>query len=244
MVANDGAHDPLFGRNEFGDRVERVRVSTALPNARSLSFTVAGDHVLADDTAREDLGQDAWQGVAAVLWADPAGRRLGVYAVYRHQLEADRERTTDAGVVDLYGELPVAVGAQGHRLQFGLEAAGIEGRTSRSQSYNSTEGLRVESAGVLAQAGAWTPKDRVGLILRGGWASGDGDPDDGVSHDFAFDRDADVGRARSTRRPTPSSPTRPTWATRRTASRTWPRKGRSAGRRSGRRPWSTPRVPA
>jgi hypothetical protein len=42
---------------------------------------------------------------------------------------------------------------------------------------------------VTAQARLSPEGDKLLCVLRGGWASGDGDPDDDQSHDFTFDRD-------------------------------------------------------
>ncbi len=196
MVANDGAHDPYFGRTEFGDRVLRLRLSTAPFKAKGerlpLYLTVAGDRVVADDTARWSEDQSVYQGVGSVLYAPKSGARYGVYEVYRHQTEADDERKTTVWVTDLWAEQPIPL-AGGQALRFGLEAAGIAGDTSRSVTYNARESLKVRSAGLTALASWGTREDRLVTTLRGGWASGDGDPDDDTLHDFAFDRDFDAG---------------------------------------------------
>jgi len=196
MVANDGAHDPVgFGVSEFGDRVLRLRVGTALlgepGEAGPLRVGVAGDRVVEDDTARLDFGQAAWQGIGSVVWVGEDGARYGLYGVYRNQTEADLVRKTEAGVLDLFVSQPLSVGD--NSLTLALEAAGIRGSTSRSTSYNSREGLAIRSAGLAAQARFALPDDVIAATLRGGWASGDGNPDDDTSHDFAFDRDFDVG---------------------------------------------------
>lgn len=198
MVANDGEHDPVgFGTSDFGDRVVRVRFTTA-PLKKGgemypLFISIAGDRVVEDDLARWSDGQDAYQGILSALYADRSGRKLGIYGVYRNQLEADDVRKTEAGVVDVYGNLPLDLGED--RLSLAFEAAVIRGFTSRGNSYNSFEGLKVRSAGLVGQAHyeVGGPEGMVGAMLRGGWASGDGDPDDGYSRDFTFDRDYDVG---------------------------------------------------
>ena len=194
MVANDGAHDPVFGRNDFGDRVARVRVAARpLKGGKTpLTFILAGDRVIEDDTAEWSPfrgGQAAWQGIASVLWT--GDQTLGIYGVYRNQREADGERLTEAGVLDLYADAPVAVGDL--TLRLAAEAAGITGHTSRSQSYNARDGLKLLSAGATGLASLSPEDERWNALLRVGWGSGDGDPDDGASHDFSFDRDFDVG---------------------------------------------------
>lgn len=195
MVANDGAHDPFFGRADFGDRVLRLRLATRLveQDGRALTLVVAGDRVVEDELAEWSPltgGQAAWQGIASVIWGSDAGR-VGLYGVYRHQAEADRERATDAGVIDLYGDVPFGLG--GWTVRAAAEGAAILGRTSRAQSYNARDGLAVASAGLTGLVQVTPPAGPLGAVLRGGWASGDGDPDDGASNDFTFDRDFDVG---------------------------------------------------
>lgn len=195
LVANDGAGDPLFGRSDFGDRVLRFRAGT-MP-ADQLRLVGAVDLVVADDTARLSEDQVAVQGIAALLAGTPATGVGGVYVVVRHQEEdafaeddVDR-RSTDAGVLDLYGDLPLVKGAW--TLRLAGEGAAIVGVTSRSLSYNSRQGLDLASGGVVGRLSLVAPEERMSAQLRAGWASGDGEPDDGVSQAFSFDRDFDVG---------------------------------------------------
>lgn len=211
MLANDGDHDPTFGRTDFGDRVLRVRVG-ARPFQQGtfpLAFSIAGDRVVQDDLARMTAGQVAWQGVAGALYS-PEGVKLGVYGVYRDQVEPvlageDVGRRTRLGVLDVYGELDRGIGPL--RLRVGGEAAGIDGHTNRAETVSSLDGLDVLSAGATGYVGVAATRDlrrvdaHTGVStadvwaakVRGGWASGDGDPDDGRSNDFTFDRDYDAG---------------------------------------------------
>ncbi len=188
MVANDGAHDPLFGRAQFGDRVIRARVA-ASPNGPGTAVTLVGafDRVVSDDAAAMTDGQTAWQGVFAALATEDANQG-GVYMVLRQQTEADGVRQTMAGVLDLYGNVVLA--REGPDVVARAEAAGITGSTSRTRTYEH-ETLQVLSGGALGAVGLadtrWTAD------FWGGWASGDGNPDDGATHDFSFDRDANVG---------------------------------------------------
>ncbi|MSP56424.1 MAG: hypothetical protein EXR69_12595 [Myxococcales bacterium] len=209
MLANDGAHDPEFGRADFGDRVLRVRVATRPFNKGEfpLGFSVAADRVVQDDLVHAGSlrsgGQVAWQGLAAVLLAPKDGNKLGIYGVYRNQLEPvlageTEGRTTRLAVVDIFGQASVPVGAL--QLRVGGEAAEVAGRTTRSESYNSTDGLDLVSGGATGFFGVAAPgapgtqgPDRWSAKVRMGWASGDGDPDDNVSNDFSFDRDYDAG---------------------------------------------------
>ncbi|MEZ4241334.1 MAG: hypothetical protein R3F59_35290 [Myxococcota bacterium] len=94
MLANDGEADPLFGRTDFGDRVLRLRFATRLPDA-PLYFIVAGDRVVADELARWDDDDDAWQGILAALYrgrevVEGHPLELGVYGVARTQRTAER----------------------------------------------------------------------------------------------------------------------------------------------------------
>ncbi len=189
MIANDGAHDPDFGRNDFGDRVLRVRYNTRV--VERLVVVAAADLVVEDDTSMLADSQYAWQLVGAMVWAEPQALRVGIYGVYRDQLEADQERRTQVAVLDGYIESPFHIGRL--NAQAGAEVALISGDTTRSSSYNARNGLAVLSQGALGYLRVADPKERYAGKLRAGFASGDGNPDDGMSRDFTFDRDLDVG---------------------------------------------------
>ncbi len=226
MVANDGNHDAEFGRSDFGDRVLRLRLGTRpfQKGAFPLTLAIAGDRVVQDDLVRAGVfgpaGQVAWQGVLAAAYTPQSGNVFGIYGVYRDQTEPllngeTIARTTRLGVIDGYGEGHVAVGAL--ELRAGGEFAGIRGHTTRTETYNSTDGIAILAHGATGYLGVarsvsgysfglaedlppssnpaklppahdvWSAK------VRAGWASGDADPNDGVSGDFTFDRDYDVG---------------------------------------------------
>ncbi|MDP2315637.1 MAG: hypothetical protein Q8P41_22245 [Pseudomonadota bacterium] len=194
MLANDGAHDPVFGRSDFGDRVIRVRLGTRPVADVPLTVAIAGDRVVADEQATWSPfvgGQAAWQAIATVLWGEPDKARAGLYGVYRNQTEADGLRVTQVGVVDLYGDAPIVL--PGWKLRVAGEAAGIFGSTTRGQSYNARDGLVVQSLGAVGLVEARPDALPASGMLRGGFASGDGNPDDGYSRDFTFDRDLDAG---------------------------------------------------
>jgi hypothetical protein len=192
MLANDGAHDPEFGRSDFGDRVVRLRIATRpIP---TLAVGVAGDRVIDDETATWSPfsgGQEAWQAIGSALWTPEGGARAGIYGVYRAQTEADGLRQTNVGVLDLYGDVPLKIGTV--KLRLAGEAAGIVGTTSRAQSYNARDGLTVGSAAATALVEAVPDALPLRALVRVGWASGDADPDDDRSQEFGFDRDFDVG---------------------------------------------------
>ncbi len=191
MVANDGGHDPGFGRNDLEDRVLRLKAATMLPD-RDLAFVLAADRVVSDDIARWADGQAAYQGIAAVLSGDPGGTHAGLYGVYRRQLELDRRRVTEAVVLDATGAWVSEVA--GLDLRVAGEVALITGTTSRALSYQERSALDLRSMGAtgLAELSGFA-EDRGALALRAGYASGDADSADGQSSDFAFDRNFDVG---------------------------------------------------
>ena len=201
MLSNDGAHEPFFGRNDFGDRVVRLRGTFKPLYARSephpgrdgLMLTVGADWVIDDDNASFSKHQLAFQGLASLVYADAAGKRLGIYTVYRHQRELVEERETNVLVVDAYGDLHVQIWDTGWSARFALEAAAILGTTDRSLSYEERSRLGIAQAGLTGIASLRAPGEKLQFHLRGGWASGDGQPDDEVSHDFTFDRDFDTG---------------------------------------------------
>ena len=201
MLSNSGARTPYFGRNDFGDRVLRGRLtllplrinkSTAShPKAAALSTTFAFDYVIDDEQASLRDKQRALQGSVAVLYNEPDHCRHGLYLVYRHQTEPDG-RTTSAVIIDLlvdqWFDLP-----GGWRLRAAGEGALIGGRTNRAVSWNAPEELSILAGGLTGLAEVRSPNNAFGGTLRAGWASGDRDPDDGVTSDFSFDRDFDAG---------------------------------------------------
>lgn len=189
LVANDGAHDQEFGRVDFGDRVARVRLATQ-PLGADVPFLVAimGDRVLADELARQSEGDEAWQAVAGGLWRGET-EELGLYGVIRRQLN-DEGRFVHAHVADVYGRIERPVG-EDWTLHAAAEAAMILGRTDISRTLQSTDGVRVRSAGAVGRVAA--EHERARGVLRVAVASGDRTPDDDTLADFRFDRDLNVG---------------------------------------------------
>lgn len=194
LLANNGESDPLFGRADFGDRVVRLRatgITSGDNTPRRLFLTAAADLVIDDEIASVSDGQTAVQGIVSALLVE-GEQRLGAYLVGRSQDEAEPGRHTDAGVLDLFATRVIPVGSAGF-LHFAGESAGLLGVTSRTTTYNARDRIGVASLGATAEVG-YTPKDGLlGGLLRAGYASGDADPDDGVTHDFTADRDFGVG---------------------------------------------------
>jgi hypothetical protein len=196
MLANNGANDPFFGRNDFGDRVVRFRF-TGRP-IKPLFITGAFDWVIGDDTSEFASRQLTFQAVGSVVYRDLI-RQAGIYAVYRHQEESDG-RATDVAVIDVYaarwGDLfhdMERTRETGWHLRLAMEGALIIGRTNRALSYNEREALTVLSGGLSGIATLYGPQKRLGFHVRGGLATSDRDGDDGFSSNFTFDRDFDVG---------------------------------------------------
>ena len=199
MLANDGNHDPYFGRNDFGDRVVRIRATgrplyaskDVDPNRNKLLVTGAFDLVVADDFGAIDDGQLAMQGIVSLLYADPGHCMHGVYVVYRHQSEPNDTGTTDAFVLDLYADQTIQL--PGASLRVAGEAALLAGSTSRTLNYNGRDEMQIGSFGVTGLAVLGLLDEALQVHLRAGWGTGDEDPDDEFSRGFAFDRDFDVG---------------------------------------------------
>lgn len=189
MLANDGDHFRLFGQTRFGDRVLRVRATTRLSQI-PLYFSGAVDRVIEDELARWMDGQVANQAIFSVLYRGESGLKVGAYGVARAQYEADDVRSTAARVLDLYADAPFT--GLGMDWRAAVEVAGITGTTNRSMSYNALDELAVRSLGATGRLEA--SRGRAGLLLLGGYASGDGDLDDDTTHDFTFDRDFGVGQ--------------------------------------------------
>jgi hypothetical protein len=192
LVASSGAVDPLFGRVDGGDRVVRARVGTLPVRGDSgvLAVFVAGDLVAADELAHLTRGQRALQGIAGALWQGSGSDDLGIYLVYRDQVEANG-LATRAGVADVFVSVEVPAGSGA--ITVAGEAAGILGHTERAQTYGHPEGASVLSVGAAAHATYAAAEERFSVFLRGTYASGDGAPDDTAVHDFTFDPNHNVG---------------------------------------------------
>ena len=199
MLANDGNHDPYFGRNDFGDRVVRVRATgrplyaakEADPNRDKLLVTGAFDLVVNDDFGAIDDGQLGLQGIVSLLYADPGRAMYGVYVVYRYQAEPNDTGRTDAFVLDLY--LDRTMQLPGASLRVAAEGALLAGTTSRTLNYNGRDQMQIGSFGLTGLAALGLLEERLQIHLRAGWGTGDEDPDDEFSRGFGFDRDFDVG---------------------------------------------------
>jgi hypothetical protein len=200
MLANDGNRDPMFGRNDFGDRVLRVQLASRPfgQGKTPLVIALAGDRVIEDELARwrpfaeeGEQGEAAWQGIASVSWMPKDKPNYGLYGVWRSQTEADDLRTTRIGIIDGYADGTIEL--DGLSLRLAGEAATIFGNTDVLTNYNYKDRLKVRMGGMTGLVEAMPDDFWLGGILRAGWASGDTSQDDETMHDFVFDRDFDAG---------------------------------------------------
>ena len=211
IIANDGDHPSLFGDYYGAAKVERILFATK-PAGRESPFTIAiaGDLVFKD--ANADLTEDerAFQGVLAAFYQDEQDNMIGFYGVYRHQEQESEalpgrefEESLNAWVLDSAGRFNAKIpGTRG--FVFGeYEVVYLFGdtnivRTTAQTRSNEREDIR--SFGAATRLGATTTAgtgdDRWGDFvaqLEWGWASGDADPNDGVTRRFRFDPNHNVG---------------------------------------------------
>jgi len=188
IVANDGDHQPVFGDYRYGDIVERLAFGTK-PFGRTSPFTVAiaGDLVFDDIIAdiRED--ETAWQGVLAAFY-EKGNRTAGVYGVYRTQTNA-LDDDLDVLVLDVYAQWDWPE-PSGGRLFAALEGAYVHGTTSFART---TERPEQNVRQLMAAAQIGRRSDRVDIVLEGGYASGDSNPEDATQSRATMDPDHRVG---------------------------------------------------
>jgi len=201
LLANDGAHEPVFGRADDGDRAVRLRTTfrplmgRAEPgaDAAKLNVSLALDWGIEDDFGSFADRQLILQGIGSVIWNDPDAVTAGVYVVYRHQRELLVDRVTNAAVADGFVRANIPAGDQGHRLDLAVEFAGIAGTTDRTLNYAARDRMIALSGGLLMDGRFALPEDRFALRMRIGLATGDSNPDDVYSSTFAMDRNVDAG---------------------------------------------------
>jgi len=201
ILANDGNQEPLFGRNDLGDRVLRLRFTGRPlyandepgPYANKLLLTGAFDVVFDDEAASLMDGQLAMQGIVSLFLYDPGHCSHGLYVVYRNQREANDEGTTDVVVIDGYADRTIHFGESTTSLRLAVEGAVILGRTSRALTYQAPDELRVASGGIVGVATLGLFDKKLQIHGRAGLSSGDSNADDRWSNGFSFDRNFDAG---------------------------------------------------
>jgi hypothetical protein len=210
ILANDGDHPTLFGDYVDGSKVERILFATRPAGKESpVTLAVAGDVVFEDANARLVDGELAMQGVVAAFYEDTAKNMLGFYAVYRNQRRSvegpteEFDETSDVVVFDSAGRFNAKLpGTPGH--VFGeYEVAYLLGSTSMIRTFEqarSGEKETLRALGAATRIGTVLTSGRgdarwgsVVAMIEWGWATGDANPNDGVTRRFRFDPNHNVG---------------------------------------------------
>ncbi len=173
---------------------------------------------LLGNSPEQPAGDLAGQAVLAVAWREDFAD-IGIYGVYRHQerelvaVLQPYDESLDVGVIDVAGRLRGEVPGTDGYAYVQAEAATVFGRTSYVRSGYVTqlvptgeiEDEKILSFGAAATVGFThvkttgkrpTEGDRWGDFvteLEWGYATGDADPFDGVSHRFTMDTSHNVG---------------------------------------------------
>jgi hypothetical protein len=198
LVANDGETPPPFGDYRFGDLVRRILFATRpFGESSPIAVAVATDWVAWDLVADADrpcrregqshCGDTALQGVLAT-WYEQGDDRLGGYVAYRHQTNYLGD-TLEIFVLDLYGRWH-APEPTGGRLFVAAEGAVITGVTSMTRT---VERPSADVQQLLAAVQIGRTHRELDLVLEGGYASGDSNPEDGVERRATFDPDHRIG---------------------------------------------------
>jgi hypothetical protein len=189
MVANSGNERPVFGDARFGDIVRRLVFATRPAGSDSpFTLAVAGDWVAWDQTADfEARGDLAFQGLLAAYY-EADDDRVGAYVAYRHQTNP-LDDSLEVFVADLFAQLHFAE-PSGGRILTALEIAYIRGTTSYARTVEFPV-QEVEQLMLVARLGR--KEEHVDVILEGGYASGDSNPEDGIQRRATMDPDHRVG---------------------------------------------------
>jgi hypothetical protein len=188
-ISNGGSEPPLFGDYRFGDLVRRVLFATRPAGAESpftlaVAFDWVGWDAVADFERRGDL---ALQGVLAGFY-EQGDDRVGAYVAYRHQTNP-LDDALEVFVGDAYARLYFPE-PSGGRVLAALEAVYIRGTTTyaRTLTHPSQE---LEQFLAVARLGRVHPE--LDVVLEGGFASGDSNPEDGFQRRGTMDPDHRVG---------------------------------------------------
>ncbi len=196
IVANDGSADFDWGGPRFhGDLVDRVIFSTRPFAQRSetwgkLVVGLGGDLVYRDQAADLFDGDNALQGVMALVWSpEGATSRGGVYIVRRQQSDHDGEEL-NVWVLDLHGRLDQRLAESGINLRLEGEVTRVVGSTTISRDLDFPE-RDVRQFGTAAEVALVAP--RWEALVQTGYASGDRNPNDKTVSSFEFDPEYRVG---------------------------------------------------
>lgn len=209
MVANSGNGENTtdFGDARYGDIVDgalfatRPLIGVLGPKsefAQQLAMVVAGELIYRDRFAQLvvknggglQIGDEAVQGVSALIW-DPTDRtRLGFYVARRVQSFAASAGNLHVWVYDGYLRHSQTLEG-GMVLSLEGEAAEIYGGTNHAPNLSALGQTRVSQQGAVLRAGA--AQGQLEAEMEGGYASGDANPFDDQATNFQMNRDFKVG---------------------------------------------------
>jgi len=192
ILANDGAHDQIFGDSLYGDISDRIAFATkpffpAGGIGEDIVVALAGDFVFRDSNSSVYDGDETFQGVLAAFYQKD-DRMLGLYGVYRDQTDT-RGSYLRVWAADLFARWPFEM-AKGVKTDLSFEGALVSGETSIPQTADFPV-QDVRAGGAAAIVGVET--QRIRAEFEFGWASGDANTFDDEQNRFVFDADHNVG---------------------------------------------------
>ena len=187
LIANDGNHEQLFSRVDYGDRVFRTAAVTKPID--KVVVMVGGDWVLEDDIGGYTDGHMAYQGLASAQYMASKDNAVGLLSVYRNQTKIDSGKSLEGMILDVYAKGVQSVG--GVDLYGAVEGVYLHGDHGQISNRMNPDGLKVRSYGAVAELEMRHPTVDVGL--NAGFASGDANPSDEVYSTFSMDRDYNAG---------------------------------------------------
>lgn len=195
--ADDGRWVERLGDPWNGDIVDRARVSVrplrgvAVGPIGDVTLSLGGDYVYQDDLADALSGDAAWRVVGALSY--PADElSLGVYAVYRSQVDDDAD-TLERTTVDLHGRWELPLFLIGAAVRVEGELLFQTGRTDKIRPASSPDGVDLYGLGWVSRAEIAWDCPRIATGLEVGYASGDADPFDDAWRYATLDPDHRVG---------------------------------------------------
>lgn len=203
LLDNDGAdrdESPwveTFGDSWNGDIVDRFvfEIQPAEPFTLSrlseVRFGLGADHVYQDDQASFLDGDSAYR-LFSTLYYPGEEVFAGLMLMYRTQDDRDGDRFEATWI-----DATVRWQAPFYRInaELKIEAEGVIqfGQTDRERPRAAVDGVDILAGGLAARADLAWRCPRVAIGLETGFATGDGDPQDGASRAFTFDPDHRVG---------------------------------------------------
>ena len=187
IIANDGNHEQLFSRVDYGDRVFRTAAITKPMD--KVVVMVGGDWVLEDDIGGYTDGHMAYQGLASAQYIASKDNAVGFLSVYRHQTKMDTDKSLEGMILDVYAKGVQPMG--GVDLYGAVEGVYLHGDHGQISNRMNPDGLAVRSYGAVTQLEVRHPNATIGF--NAGFASGDANSSDDVYSTFSFDRDYNAG---------------------------------------------------